>query len=285
VSQPWMKWYPADWRADPRLRMCSLAARGLWADLLSYMHEGTPYGHLTINGMTPSLADIAALVARPLAEVRKALAELEERQVFSREGETIYSRRMVRDNQKATKDRESGKRGGNPALRKGVNPPDNDPHKAHLGSGSLPSPSTQEVDQGTARASQISGIAFNAAKDLLALWKLDEDEPRMHGLPYYVQGWMNAGAELLFIMSKCANLSPKNLAYLNAAMLNAIEERKTEPLAKPEGNRNVRTASQTSGSIADAARKLGAAGVTFGPRPGGPRLVSDGAVIPLLSER
>ena len=139
---------------------------------------------------------------------------------------------------------------------------------------------------GDARASAptISEAAYQTAKDLLKLWKLDDDEPRMHGLPYYVQGWMNGGAELLFIMSKCANLSPKNLAYLNAAMMNAIEERKTEPLAKPEGSRNVRTSSQTSGSIADAARQLGAAGATFGPRPGGPRLVPDGTVVPLLSK-
>ena len=39
AARPWMKWYPADWRSDPGLRMCSFAARGLWADLLALMHE------------------------------------------------------------------------------------------------------------------------------------------------------------------------------------------------------------------------------------------------------
>jgi hypothetical protein len=81
---PYMKWYPSDWRADPRLRMCSLAARGLWIDLISYMHEGEPYGHLLIDGKAPSEPDIAALVARPLSEVRKALVELAERGVYSK---------------------------------------------------------------------------------------------------------------------------------------------------------------------------------------------------------
>jgi hypothetical protein len=129
MSQPFMKWYPTDWRADPKLRMCSLAARGLWIELIGYMHEGEPYGHLTINGITPSINDMAALVGRPLPEVRKALAELKDRQVYSTDDDgRMYSRRMVRDKAKAEKDRENGKGGGNPKLKGGVNPPD----KAHI---------------------------------------------------------------------------------------------------------------------------------------------------------
>lgn len=123
---PYMKFYCADWRADPRLRMCSLAARGLWIDLMTYMHEGEPYGHLTIDGKQPDLAGIAALVARPLKEVKAAIAELEVRNVFSRgDNGAIYSRRMVRDNAKAKKDRENGKGGGNPKLKPDDKPPDN----------------------------------------------------------------------------------------------------------------------------------------------------------------
>lgn len=122
---PYIKWFPTDWRADPRLRMCSLAARGLWIDLIGYMHEGEPYGHLTINAAAPSLADIASLVGRPLGEVRKAMGELEARQVYSvDEAGLMFSRRMVRDKAKAEKDRENGKGGGNPKLKAGVNPPD-----------------------------------------------------------------------------------------------------------------------------------------------------------------
>ena len=134
AAAPWMKFYPADWRADPRLRMCSLQARGLWIDLIAYMHEGEPYGYLTIDGATPTIADIAALVGRPLGEVRKALIELESLKVFSRKGEAIYSRRMVRDKQQAETDRTNGRRGGNnrlrnvseggnPGVKGGVNPP------------------------------------------------------------------------------------------------------------------------------------------------------------------
>lgn len=129
--RPWMKFYPTDWRADPRLRMCSLSARGLWIDLISYMHEGEPYGHLTIDGAAPDLDGIAALVGRPRLEVRKALEELDGKQVCGRtEAGVVFSRRMVRDEQKAERDKANGKSGGNPQLNGGVNPPDNGVDKA-----------------------------------------------------------------------------------------------------------------------------------------------------------
>jgi hypothetical protein len=107
MTKPWLKFYPADWRADPRLRMCSLAARGLWIDLMSYMHEGEPYGHLTIDGVPPPTSGISALVGRPLNEVIKALAELEARNVFDRAPNgAIVSRRMVRDHDRSEEGRE-----------------------------------------------------------------------------------------------------------------------------------------------------------------------------------
>ncbi len=101
MKRPYLKWFVSDWRGDPRLRMCSLAARGLWADMLTYMHEGEPYGHLTINGRAPKLDEIANLVGRPDREVEKAFGELVRYQVFSVADGVMYSRRMVRDEEKA----------------------------------------------------------------------------------------------------------------------------------------------------------------------------------------
>ena len=130
---PYMKWYARDWRGDGSLRMCSFAARGLWADLLSIMHdEGEPYGHLSINGSTPTLAQIARMVGSTSKEVGKLLSELELAAIFSRtQNGVIYSRRMVRDKAKEAEDRQNGKGGGNPNLKppdnRGVNPQD----KAH----------------------------------------------------------------------------------------------------------------------------------------------------------
>jgi len=131
-EKPWLKWYPADWRADPRLRMCSLAARGLWIELLGYMHESPRYGYLLIGDSAPTIKQIAMLVGEPPKAVERALDELSSAGVFSIDGTIIYSRRMVRDKLKADADRVNGRLGGNPQIalpdKPGVNPPD----KAHI---------------------------------------------------------------------------------------------------------------------------------------------------------
>lgn len=127
---PYMKFYARDWRGDGALRMCSFAARGLWVDLLTIMHdEGDPYGHLSINGTQPTTSHLARMLGGTPKEVERLLGELEGAGVFSRtEAGTIYSRRMVRDKIKADTDRANGKDGGgNPNLirpdKGGVNPP------------------------------------------------------------------------------------------------------------------------------------------------------------------
>jgi hypothetical protein len=122
---PWIKFYPADWRADPALRMCSLAARGLWMEMLSIMHEADPRGSLLVNGNTIGAKQLASLCGATLRETIALLAELETAGVFSRaEDGTIFSRRMKRDDEKAARDKANGKAGGNPSLNAGVNPPD-----------------------------------------------------------------------------------------------------------------------------------------------------------------
>lgn len=107
MKRPWLKFYPRDWRADSRLRSCSLLGRGLWMEIVGYMHEAEPYGYLLIGGKQPTLVELAAQIGRPVAETRKALSELEAHGVFSRtETDIIYSRRMVRDNERSEEGRE-----------------------------------------------------------------------------------------------------------------------------------------------------------------------------------
>lgn len=97
-SRPSFQFYPGDWLRDPGLRSCSLAARGLWIDMLCFMHESEPYGHLRLNGRDIEPEALARMVGTSVDDLDRLLKELEATGVFSRtETGTIFSRRMVRD--------------------------------------------------------------------------------------------------------------------------------------------------------------------------------------------
>lgn len=122
MSGPWMKFYPSDWRADPKLRMCSIGARGLWVEMLCVMHEAEPYGYLLSNGNVVTSRQMAALAGISAGECMKFMLELASAGVYSiDDSKRIFSRRMVRDKEKAERDRLNGKGGGNPKLKGAVN--------------------------------------------------------------------------------------------------------------------------------------------------------------------
>lgn len=138
---PWFKFKTRDWRASAKLRLCSFAARGLWIDLLSLMSEAAPRGFLLVEGVAPSPQQLTGLIGGSAAEIAKHLKELGATKVYSVTGQpmpddvaslipgdmpegVILSRRMVRDEAKAARDKANGSGGGNPTL-KGVNPPPN----------------------------------------------------------------------------------------------------------------------------------------------------------------
>lgn len=119
MKRPAFQFYPADWRKDPALSACSLAARGLWIELMCIAHEGGTYGVLSINGKPMAPAQIARMVGESPATVVKLLAELEDAGVFSRDEQgCIYSRRMVKDEHVRNVRADAGRLGGNPNLLK-----------------------------------------------------------------------------------------------------------------------------------------------------------------------
>lgn len=117
MKRPAFQFYPADWRKDPALSACSLAARGLWIELICIAHESEKYGYLTINGKAMNDTQLARLVGESPKELAKLLAELEQSSVFSRdERGAIFSRRMVKDEHIRKVRAEAGRLGGNPDL-------------------------------------------------------------------------------------------------------------------------------------------------------------------------
>lgn len=125
AKKPWMKFYPSDWRADQALRICTIAARGLWIEMLCIMHEADPEGCLLINDNPVTDSQLASLTGTPPDQLAELLAELESAGVFSRRRDgVIYSRRMTRDSKRAQTARKNGVRGGNPTLSKQRGIPD-----------------------------------------------------------------------------------------------------------------------------------------------------------------
>lgn len=97
AKQPWLKWFPSDWRGDPKVRLCSWEAGRLWFEMIGIMHEGDPYGHLRIEGRNLDATDLSALLGQSVKKVAAWLADLERNGVFSRDDGCIVSRKMVRD--------------------------------------------------------------------------------------------------------------------------------------------------------------------------------------------
>src|SRR5580765_8207081 len=117
---PWSKFFWNDWETDPALKLCSLAAQGLWMRMLCICAKAEPRGWLLVAGQPLSDSDLARLTSVTAEEgVETLLAELGSKGVFSRDRKgRIYSRRMVRDEKRTKRNRQNGKTGGNPSLRK-----------------------------------------------------------------------------------------------------------------------------------------------------------------------
>ena len=117
MKRPSFQFYPSDWLRDTALRSCSNGARGLWIDMICYMHEGNPYGHLKVGDKVILPSNLARMVGLTIEETEGYLAELKEAGVYDLDPDgTIVSRRMIRDENLRNMRASGGKLGGNPAL-------------------------------------------------------------------------------------------------------------------------------------------------------------------------
>lgn len=111
-KRPASQYYWGDWWKDKGLHSCSLTARGLWHEMNCLMHEGEPYGHLTLNGRPMTVAQLANQCRISASQCAKLLRELEDAGVPSRTPDgVIFSRRMVRDEASRNARAEGGKLG------------------------------------------------------------------------------------------------------------------------------------------------------------------------------
>lgn len=120
MSVVWSKFFWQDWESDPAVRLCSMAAQGLWMRMLCIAAAHDPIGYVAVAGKGLDETSLARLTGCQESEVISLLGELDRNGVFSRDRQgRIYSRRMTRDARKAAVAKNNGRKGGNPSLGKG----------------------------------------------------------------------------------------------------------------------------------------------------------------------
>jgi len=111
-GRPATLWYWKDWFADVEVMTCSLAAQGLWINMLGIMSMSEIMGALIMAGKQMDNKNLAAFVRASEEETDRLLEELESHNVFSRlEDGTIINRRMYGEGELSRIRAEAGKKG------------------------------------------------------------------------------------------------------------------------------------------------------------------------------
>lgn len=156
MKRPSFQFYPSDWLRDTALRSCSTGARGLWIDMICFMHEGTPYGYLKVSDKVILPSNLARMVGETIEVVEGWLHELSEAGVYDVDNGAIYSRRMIRDEELRQKRAEGGKLGGNPNLKVNHVVKQEDKQKSTPSSSSTSSPSKKKIATSVACPDSVS---------------------------------------------------------------------------------------------------------------------------------
>ena len=100
AKRPSFQFYSGDWLKDPSVRALSLAARGLWMDMICLMDQSARRGYLELNGQPVSAEQLARMTGCFEEQVTPLLRELEYVGVHSTtDAGVIFNRRMVKDEQ------------------------------------------------------------------------------------------------------------------------------------------------------------------------------------------
>lgn len=114
---PSFQFYPGDWRKDPDLSRCSKAAKGVWIDMLCLMFECEDRGVFATGGEPWTDEEIAAAIGGDTGANLACIDELLRKGVARRnDSGAIFSRRLVRDEQKRRARVQSGQAGGKASL-------------------------------------------------------------------------------------------------------------------------------------------------------------------------
>jgi uncharacterized protein YdaU (DUF1376 family) len=112
-QKPWDKWYWQDYLSDTGLQLCSLAAQGLWMQMLCAMARAKNKGYLLDGEKQMESKTLAKLARSTVEEIEPLVQELRDHQVFSETDDgVIFNRRMVREADLSEKRSKAGAKGG-----------------------------------------------------------------------------------------------------------------------------------------------------------------------------
>ena len=119
-NQPYFPLYVQDFLTDEKLIECSAESTGVYIRLLCILHKSEEYGKILLKQKDKQTLKPVKNFAEKLLKqmpytieiITKSLQELIDEGVILIEGDILYQKRMVRDNEISVKRAESGKKGG-----------------------------------------------------------------------------------------------------------------------------------------------------------------------------
>jgi len=122
VKLPWLKFYPSDWLSDEALRGCTPAARGLWVDMICLMAKSKRHGYLLAGDKPMTAEHLARAFGQSIEITSGLLIELAQAGVYSMDGDTIFSRRMSKEERSRKSNRDKVLRWRNHSVTKKLPP-------------------------------------------------------------------------------------------------------------------------------------------------------------------
>lgn len=155
-GRPAFQFYPDDWLGETSLRVCPLADRGLWMDMLCVMWVAPRRGFLQAGASRVEAEGLARIAGATEAEVEQSLSRMEAAGVFERDSDgTIYCRRMVREEKQRLSKVQAGRAGGIASKRQA----EPQAKRGSSSSSSSPTPSSEDEDTVASAAAPPSATA------------------------------------------------------------------------------------------------------------------------------
>lgn len=119
-DQPYLPLYIQDYLTDEKLSMCSWQTQGVYIKILCILHKSDPYGTLLLKQNDKQVPDVClnfALKIMRLMPIERdvifnALNELINEGCLKIDGDKLFQKRMIRDNDLSIKRSEAGREGG-----------------------------------------------------------------------------------------------------------------------------------------------------------------------------